>query len=195
MNLLNLAEIMSKESKQDRLILGIDGLSRSGKSTFSQRLAKTFEAGDKNVQLLSIDDYIVEREKRYDTQYKDWEEYYFLQWNIVELRDSLFHQLKEEDELILARYDSQTDRHRKELVDMTKFDIVIVEGVFLQREEWKPVFDWVIYLHCPRKKRWMRESKATRRKIDKFQNRYWKAEDYYLQKVRPLEEADWIINT
>ncbi|HWJ77174.1 MAG TPA: hypothetical protein VNR61_03740, partial [Niallia sp.] len=62
----------------------------------------------------------------------------------------------------------------------------------LQRMEWRSFFDFMIYLDCSREKRFARESLETQQKLDKFKNRYWKAEDYYLDSLKPQEQADFV---
>ncbi|MGQ0438274.1 kinase, partial [Bacillus sp. B-TM1] len=51
----------------------------------------------------------------------------------------------------------------------------------------------MVYLDCPRETRFLRESKETQKKLLKFENRYWKAEDYYLETESPKDRADLII--
>ena len=40
----------------------------------------------------------------------------------------------------------------------------------------------------------LRESKKTQKNLSKFENRYWKAEDYYLETELPKDRADLVIN-
>ncbi|WP_370632772.1 AAA family ATPase [Halobacillus sp. Nhm2S1] len=152
-------------------VLGIDGLSRSGKTTLTEKIEKELKKSSFPVVTYHIDDYIVEREKRYNTGYEQWYEYYFLQWDVKALKEDLFEVLEKERNL------------------------VIMEGVFLQREEWRSFFDFVVYVQCPRKERFLRESEQTRKNIDKFKERYWKAEDYYIEKVEPERQADLIMKS
>lgn len=53
-----------------RLVLGIDGLSRSGKTTFVAELMSRMSQYQKPICIFHIDDHIVERKKRYDTEYE-----------------------------------------------------------------------------------------------------------------------------
>lgn len=71
--------------------------------------------------------------------------------------------------------------------------MIIIEGVFLQRSEWRSFYDYVVYLDCPRNKRFLRESNATQKDIEKFRNRYWQAEDYYLKMEAPAKQANLIL--
>ncbi|RDY71418.1 AAA family ATPase [Halobacillus sp. SY10] len=155
----------------ERFVLGIDGLSRSGKTTFTEKIKKELQKKSIPVVTYHIDDYVVEREKRYHTGYEPWYEYYFLQWDVKALKKDLFEALEKESTL------------------------VIMEGVFLQRKEWRSFFDFMVYVQCSRELRFSRESEETRKKIDKFKERYWKAEDYYIATVEPERQADFIVKS
>jgi len=76
--------------------------------------------------------------------------------------------------------------------------ILLVEGIFLQREAWRAYFDYVIYLNCPRE---IREQRTLKRdtyigdlaaRLHKYETRYWPAEAYYLHTIKPIENADLI---
>ncbi|GMA63038.1 hypothetical protein GCM10025859_34780 [Alicyclobacillus fastidiosus] len=107
----------------------------------------------------------------------------------------VFEKLRDAPEINLPFYDSERDEAVSKTVVIPGGCIVIIEGVFLQREEWRQFFDFVVYLDCPRETRFKRESASTREQIEKFKTRYWKAEDHYLEIVRPLSNADMIISS
>ncbi len=44
--------------------------------------------------IFHIDDHIVERNKRYNTGFEEWYEYYYLQWDIEWLRQKFFQKLQ-----------------------------------------------------------------------------------------------------
>ena len=79
-----------KKHKENRFILGIDGLSRSGKTTFVANLKENMKQEGIPFHIFHIDDHIVERNKRYHTGYEEWYEYYYLQWDIEWLRQKFF---------------------------------------------------------------------------------------------------------
>lgn len=76
MNVEEVFHVIQNLKKEERLVLGIDGLSRSGKTSFTEKLV---EALEKPVSTYHIDDYIVDRTSRYNTGYEEWYEYYYLQ--------------------------------------------------------------------------------------------------------------------
>jgi uridine kinase len=178
-----------------RFILGIDGLSRSGKTTFAEKLREMLVQTQTNVCLFHIDDHIVERSRRYNTGFEEWYEYYNLQWDVEYLRENLFAKVRECSEIEIPFYDHDLDAQFTKTVRISGECVVIIEGVFLQRKEWREFFDYLVFLDCPRETRFSREDQRVRGNIEKFRNRYWKAEDFYLDSVRPLAGADMVIRS
>lgn len=176
----DLEKILPKLPLKEPFLLGIDGLSRSGKTTFVSKLERLLETSGYRSVTFHIDDYIEPKEKRYHTGYEEWYEYYFLQWDVAKLKQHLFDSIMER---IVSEYEN------------LKVDVVMIEGVFLQRDEWRSAFDCVLFLECARDVRFARENDETRRNLKKFEERYWKAEEYYMDTVKPLERADFVIES
>lgn len=190
-----LLNIISDQQGRPRFVLGIDGLSRSGKTTFADDLRELLIQNQKHVCLFHIDDYIVQRRKRYNTGYAEWHEQYHLQWDVKYLRENLFSKVRESHEITLQSYNLELDEQFQKTVCIPPACIIIIEGVFLQRPEWRGFFDYLVYFDCPRELRFSREDKSVQDNIEKFRNRYWKAEDYYLNSTHPVERSDMIITT
>lgn len=191
--LLNIVNKISIIEQGQRFVLGIDGLSRSGKTTLSKQIQQYFQERNISVHLFHIDDFIVERQRRYNTNYEDWYEYYHLQWNVEWLKENLFEKLKKSNELQLLTYDYGSDTQKLQVTKLPDTCIIIIKGVFLQRKEWRNFYDFIIYLESSREERFKRESIGTQSKIEKFKNRYWKAEDYYIKTETPTVWANLII--
>jgi len=187
-------DLLPASGTAGRFVLGIDGLSRSGKTTLADALKRRLsERGDSCV-LLHIDDYITERRLRYGTGRGEGFEYYRLQWDAEQLERSLFAGLKTAPLLTLPRYDGDSDRSLDEPILLPEHGIILIEGVFLQRSQWREYYDAVVYLDCLRERRFERESESARRQRFKFVNRYWKGEELYLEAERPAERADLVLD-
>lgn len=65
----------------NRFILGIDGLSRSGKTTLINKLSHMLQEKNIPICVFHMDVYIERHKKRYDTQHKEWYEYYNLTYS------------------------------------------------------------------------------------------------------------------
>ncbi|MBS8263621.1 hypothetical protein DYI25_04080 [Mesobacillus boroniphilus] len=188
-----LTQIKSSVLQNKRIILGIDGLSRSGKTTFVKRFASTLSKKGIESTVIHLDDHIVARSKRYNTGQEEWREYYYLQWDVESIKKSLFDKLIHSNEIELPFYDNDRDQHVYKNLKLAGKNVFVVEGIFLQRAEWEPFFDYTVFIDCPRDIRFARESSQTQQNIEKFEKRYWKAEDYYMEKLRPIEQADIVI--
>jgi uridine kinase len=189
----NLFEKIPKVKQGQRVVLGIDGLSRSGKTTFVRCMEQFLKEENISVCIFHIDDYIVERKKRYNTGNEEWYEYFNFQWDVEMLTENLFKRLKDANELHLLAYEYSSDTHKLQKTSIPHTCLIIIEGVFLQRKEWRNFYDLIVYLDCPREKRFHRESEETQKNMDKFEKRYWKAEEYYLKVFSPMGQADLII--
>ncbi|SDM41975.1 kinase [Sediminibacillus halophilus] len=192
-NISNVVKMFPAVEQNQKVVIGIDGLSRAGKTTFVSSIERDMQEKKIPVCIFHIDDYIVERKRRYHTGYEAWYEYYYLQWDINYLRKYLFERLKETKELQLRTYDDLADTQSLQTIKLLDTCLIIIEGVFLQRKEWRKYYDFMIYLDSPREKRFHRESQTTRNNIEKFEKRYWKAEDYYMETVSPIENADIVV--
>ncbi|MFJ8414612.1 kinase [Bacillus paramycoides] len=192
---MSTSEIMKiiKEHKDERFILGIDGLSRSGKTTLVKELEEDMKQSGIPFHIFHIDDHITERNKRYNTGFAEWYEYYNLQWDIEWLQQNLFQKLHSNMQLELPYYHDETDICEMKEIQLPLVGVIIVEGVFLQRKEWREFFHYMVYLACSRETRFLRESVETQQNLSKFQSRYWKAEDYYMEMELPRKRADLVI--
>lgn len=181
------------KDKSKNFFLGIDGLSRSGKTSFSKQLHTTF--AEKNIvsTLIHLDDFITPKSSRYNTSKLAWEEYYYLQWDIEFLKENLFQKAKTSCFFNLLKYNYELDKQDPIQIEVYTPSIIIIEGVFLQRPEWKQYLDYTIFVESPREIRFSRESNQSQLNIEKFERRYWPAEDYYLDIINPRLSSNFII--
>ncbi|MBP0726601.1 AAA family ATPase [Bacillus sp. RG28] len=194
-------KLLKTHDKNEPFILGIDGLSGAGKSTFALSLKSELSLNGIEGLLIHIDDHIVQRSKRYATSYEEWYEYYFLQWDIEKLTEKLFLSIKEKVTSInLPFYDKTHDRIQHKILPICNYNLILIEGVFLQRTEWRQYFDYVIYLNCDKETRYDRVRKRDSYLgvemdiIEKYKRRYWKGEEYYLKNENPISKANLVID-
>ncbi|MFJ7972069.1 kinase [Psychrobacillus sp. NPDC096389] len=183
-------------------IIGIDGLSGAGKTTITETIIKELTNAAYEVAVIHIDDLIVERAKRYNTGHPEWYEYYSLQWDVQEIKEKLLEAVyKEFSHLNLKYYDKENDRCYMKSINLEQCNVLLIEGIFLQRKDWKKFFDFMIYLDCPENIRYKRVLQRDAyignmsERLEKYKRRYWIAEEYYLQEENPIENADIVINS
>ncbi|MGP4067458.1 kinase [Halobacillus sp. B29] len=190
-----LFDIIPSFSSHQLYIIGVDGLSRSGKTTFVNQLDRKLSKKGIDSCTIHMDNHIVTKNERYHTGFEDWYEYYQLQWEVEWLRDHLFEKVRGGSHLTLPFYNNESDEREYRKVNLPYEGVIFIEGVFLQRKEWRPYFNHLIFLDCPRNRRFAREDPSARKNKEKFRNRYWKAEDYYLRNIKPHKSANYIVNT
>ncbi|WP_339250896.1 kinase [Sporosarcina sp. FSL W8-0480] len=193
-------QFLNRSNKNRPLLVGIDGLSGAGKTTFVKEIKQELKGFNCEVKIFHLDEHIVERNKRYHTGYEEWYEYYYLQWDIGEIINRLLMPLHNSNHLDLSFYDKSDDSISHRQIEVFTNSIILIEGVFLQRKEWKSLFDYVIYINCPfelRKERVLGRDSYIGDYHDRFKkytDRYWPAEKHYLDTINPISIADLVIN-
>lgn len=184
-----------KHIKTRPYIVALDGLSGAGKTTLVKHLNDNLN----NIVIIHIDDHIVERSKRYNTGHEEWFEYYQLQWDVQFLKEQLYQKLQQNASLLnLPFYQKEQDTHINKTVHVSTNNIVIIEGIFLLRDEWRNFYDYIIFLDCPKELRYERVLQRdtyigdVEARFEKYNNRYWVAEEYYLKMQKPYELAHTI---
>lgn len=198
MNILrkNINQAYTKHSSGKPFIVAIDGLSGSGKTTMVEQLRDL----SKDVVVFHIDDFIVERSKRYGTGESEAMEYYALQWDVDLLVKTLFKPLQErQTKLTLPYYERDRDEVINRTVEIAPNALVLIEGIFLLREEWRRYFDYIVYIDCPREVRYERALHRDTyigdlaERLDKYTRRYWPGEAHYVKTINPKAKADHIV--
>lgn len=193
-----LMKFNTRPNKPHPYLVGIDGLAGAGKTTLVKKLEERLKQKCP-VIVLHLDDYIVEREKRYGTGHEEWYEYYYLQWDIEMLSERLFKKLQMHDgKLILPYYDKFADRINQKAISFSSDGIILIEGIFILRKEWKAFFDYTVFVDCPKEIRYQRVLERDKyigdeqAVLEKYKRRYWPAEKYYLETEYPKRSADKI---
>ena len=181
-------------------VLGVDGLGGSGKTTYALLLKNVLKNEGIHVEVLHIDDFIHPKEIRYDSSKLDWECYYNLQWRYDYLRMEILTPIQSGSMINkdIELYDKQNDSYIGKHITLTTDSILMIEGVFLQRSELRSYFDYVIYIDANKESRLQRvierdtyigDEKSI---IEKYEKRYFPAEDQYILEHNPKQKANYI---
>jgi len=177
-------------------LIGIDGLGGSGKTMYAYKLQRQLEGS----VILHLDDFVHKKEVRYNDNYEGWYCYYHLQWRYDYLIQKLLLPLKSGLDVneIIEVYNRETDSYTLRKIEIPVGTTVILEGVFLQRPELRPYFETVIYLELDKETRLQRISDRDIYMGNKeevalnYEQRYFPAEEKYIEQCNPLALADVI---
>lgn len=197
-----LDKIIEKHTLQKTLIIGIDGLGGSGKTTIANSLKQELSNKNYNSVILHIDDFIHPRNIRYDEAKEEWYCYYYIQWRYDYLIKEILMPIKEGIEIDkqIELYDKDNDIYILEQIKIPRGSILLLEGIFLQRKEIREYFDYIVYLDTPKRTRLNRvinRDKYIGNLEDinlKYERRYFPAEDKYIEEYHPMDNADFVLN-
>jgi len=187
-----------KNHSKCSVLIGIDGLGGSGKTMYAYKLQQQLEGS----VILHLDDFVHKKEVRYNENYEEWYCYYHLQWRYDYLIQKLLLPLKSGLDVneTIEVYNRETDSYILRKIEISAGTTVIVEGVFLQRPELRPYFETVVYLELDKETRLKRISDrdiymGNMKEIAlKYEQRYFPAEDKYIEQCNPLALADIVEN-
>lgn len=193
-------DILSGKKSDSPFIIGINGIDTSGKSRFAKNLKKYLEEREQKVQIIHLDDFHNPKEIRYSGS-NEMENYFFKSFNIEKLVYNLLKPIKrrkflQEKFTLLNLKTNKYDIEKEYNID--KDTLVILEGVFIFRDEIEPSLDYKIFIEIPFE---LCKERALKRDvplygheiIKKYDIKYIPTQKYYLEKFPPEKHADIII--
>jgi uridine kinase len=186
------SEIRRNASHSNVYLVGIDGLGGSGKSILADKIRQQLEAAHLTVVTVRNDDFYLPSASRDQLPAHlkpvggdfDW----------MRLRDQVLVPLKSSQLAKYARYDWPSDRLAEEH-EIQPRGIVLVEGVYSTREVLRDLFDFRIWVNCPRELRLRRglarDGHAAR---SRWVDDWMPAEDRYYDEQRPHTFAHAVVN-
>lgn len=188
-------------SPEKTIIVGIDGLGGSGKSTISEVIKDMLTEEGINTILLHIDDFIHPRTVRYNENFEEWECYSYLQWRYDYLIKEVIKPVKKGRSVSgeIEIYDKNKDSYFMQKIDIPLGSVIIIEGIFLQRKELAGIFDYMVYIDVSEQERLERVIKRDKyignesQIKKKYESRYFPAERNYYNEYSPHDKADIVI--
>ena len=141
----NIVSAVTEVYQKKRMpVVGIDGLGGAGKSTVAEKVCEELTEKGIHTILLHADDFIHPRAVRYDDSYPEWECYYKVQWRYDYFIDLINTAKRSPDNISAELYDKENDSYNTVTYPIRRNTVIIVEGIFLQRNELDGVFDYMV---------------------------------------------------
>lgn len=129
------------------LLVGVDGSDGSGKSHFAKELSEA--VSDRNVitAVCSIDNFHNQKAIRYKKGRNSALGFFEDSHNIVLLKSELLEPVRNGQKVVKSSiFDCASDQEVIQVLDISKIDVVLFEGLFLNRDELESFWDISIYL-------------------------------------------------
>lgn len=181
------------------LLAGISGIDASGKGFVTARLADQIRRRGFNVANINIDGWLDLPEVRFDAR-NPAENFYENAIRFSEMFDKLIFPLKENGSVNLtADFAEETaDRFRKHEYVYRNIDLILVEGIFLFKNELVNHFDLKIWIDCSFETALTRavaraqEGLSEAETVRAYREIYFPAQKIHFAKDRPQEAADLV---
>lgn len=199
-NLMNEIYINSMQ-KAKPLIIGVNGVDTSGKTTFSIDLARYYTAKGHKTQLIHLDDFHNEKAVRSRGE-NEIEAYFNNAFNLDRLKNELLIPIKNGTgvEKTLKLLDLDSDNFIKMCDYKADSDtIVIVEGVLLFRPPIDKYFNLKIFIDITFEEVLSRAlirdvPKCGMEFLEKYKNKYIPVQGKYIKTYKPKEISDFVID-
>lgn len=147
-----MVEIDRKDIRKRAFVVAIEGNDLSGKTTFSKMLKEHLKHKNLNAHILHQDNFANKKSER--NLYGKWSPkgFYYLYWDYKSILEYILRPINEGKTVRYQRpiYDFHSDSviNNFEIV-IHPSDILIIEGLFLLRDEYKDEFDLIVEFIIP----------------------------------------------
>ena len=204
--LKHLSEVILDYRKESPILVGIDGVDASGKTTLADNLAAFFKPSKRQIIRASIDGFHNPRAVRYKQGKESPAGYYQDSFNNQLIIEKLLKPLSDGNLNFIERvFDYRIDKEVIIPAEKAEKDaILIMDGIFLFRPELTGYWDIKIYLDVgfdvtisraiTRAKELEPLTISEKEIIDIYNRRYVPGQKLYFQEARPQEKADILID-
>jgi uridine kinase len=180
-------------------LVAIDGVDGSGKTRFADELVPLVEKYRRSALRASVDDFHNPRAVRYRLGKSSPEGYFLDSYDYVSMRRYLLDPLIAGEDIVhTARFDHVTDQvveSGERRVEPNS--ILILDGIFLHRDELRKLWSFSIFLHVPFEVSFARMAVRDGNAPDPSagrNRRYLEGQKLYLAQCRPTEHASLVID-
>jgi uridine kinase len=130
--------------------VAIDGVDGAGKTTFADEFALTLADKGISVVRASVDGFHNSRAIRYRRGRDDPKGFFLDSYNYDELHRYLLNPFREGADIVnTSRFDHESDLERSIKTTVNQSSILVIDGIFLHRDELFRQWDFSIFLSVP----------------------------------------------
>jgi uridine kinase len=180
-------------------LVAVDGVDASGKTTFAAGLAGAFAERQRAVEIVHLDDFLNPRSTRYQLGRTSPEGYFLHTYDLAAFKAKVLTPLRPGGDGSIVRrvFDHREDRPvEDEPVVVPPNGVVIVEGMFLHRDELHERWDLSVFLDVPfpvSVARMAQRDGSQPDPEDPSVRRYVQGQRVYLTTCRPWERATYVL--
>jgi uridine kinase len=190
-------DIQRQKQKDRALVVGVNGIDCSGKTTFAKALEGYLKTKGHPTQIIAIDDFLNPKTIRYSGS-NPADNYYNKSFNTKKLIEKLLKPISEKINVAarLKSVDPKTDKYNVLKRYIINADtIVILEGVFIYKKDTAPYIDYKIYLDVPFGECLNRAIARDSAEIyTRYDAKYLPAQDKYIKECAPASQSDLVID-
>ena len=181
-----------------RAIVAIDGVDGSGKTTFADRLALLVQRQSRAIIRASVNGFHHPRSVRYRRGKADPLGFFLDSYDYRTLRSDLIAPFRNgAAEIATARFDHRSDQAVEIRCRVGAADVVLLDGIFLHRDELNGAWDLSVFLSVPFSVSYARMAARDGSDPDptaESYRRYYEGQRIYLRTCRPERRASVVLD-
>lgn len=181
-----------------RVIVAVDGVDGAGKTTFADRLKPLIEEHGRPVVRSSVDGFHNPRAIRYRRGPSDPLGFFLDSFNYAEVQACLIDPFRQGAAAVaVQRFDHRLDRSAPVEAAVGEAAILVLDGIFLHRDELRRLWDFSVFLNVPFAQSFQRMAIRDGGDPDPeadSNRRYHRGQLIYLDLCKPNERADLVID-
>lgn len=182
---------------RDRAIVAVDGVDGAGKTTFADRLTPMLEARGRSVVRASVDGFHNPRAVRYARGKQDPLGFFLDSYDYAAMRRYLTDPFRRSERRVrTACFDHTTDAPVNDTELVGEASVLLLDGIFLHRDELLDIWDYSIFLDVPFDVSYRRMAQRDGFDPDPkaaANRRYHSGQLIYLEKCRPRDRASVVL--
>jgi uridine kinase len=187
-----------QESPRPRSIIAVDGVDGAGKTMFADALANAICSRGQSVIRASVDGFHHPQRIRYRRGKASPEGFFLDSYNYAAMREHLLRPFRDGASAVqVSCFDHRTDREAPSIEQVDPKSVLLLDGIFLHRDELVRDWDLSIFLDVPFEVSYARmavRDGSNPNPQAQENDRYLRGQEIYLRMCKPQDRATLLID-